>query len=749
MKKNLGVYIIVLLLTVVLTGTVTSRLASDVRDANWEKLLEALRDTDDPSSVIPLVSRKLEQSDGYGELGKLSWELISSALEKSKEISLFERIVERKWLQTEHGELIKIAGNTEDDQVRLNYLKRLNFISNRDNKEIPGLEEIISGIDRFINDKRTNYFNREVQKKEDVDLMVNEWSPLYPIACVYRARMIIWVHTNYGTPELDRVALSKALRLIRLGRIAFPGNRIIRMYLGEALLPDKHYPAVEGAPEWAVYQREGIERLADILEWWADYRMRDNAEYGGGWGDDCEMWRSWTPILIGFDSPKITWAQTFFSEEILNQPHLKGGYNNRIYDVEHTAEDVSDALTPMMHLDPDNPDWTRRAIRLAELMENLWTGVNERGFLQFKSTYISVDKVDSSREKACDTVYHPRAVQPALLYWQRTGDKRLGKLFTAWMDTWVDATARSERGKPAGLMPTAIHWPEGFIGGVGEDWWLPKNHHPRGYWLYGFPSAMSIMTKTLLLTYYMTGDEKYIEPIRTMAKFRLEYSNYPNPRELVEGSKTWCASRMDFIAETVAKYRLLTGNTDLDELLEKEEVPYIKYRLKGNENVLAEGLRKCAEALRINFPGFTSEVRYTDRVFRFPNIFRALEDEFLQFPVPNLQLLYSTVTGDPGNVDYFPLNAIRWLTPPRDIAALVSETAKDRFTAELFHFGNLSRPMTAELYLLDHGKYKFSILDKETGKQVTNELFEVKGARTQISFELPPRRLYTLNVRKR
>jgi len=86
-----------------------------------------------------------------------------------------------------------------------------------------------------------------------------------------------------------------------------------------------------------------------------------------------------------------------------------------------------------------------RALRLADLFEHLWTGVNERGHLQFKSTYFSVDKVDLREDRACDTVYHPRAVQPTLLLWQRTGDARLGRLFSAWMDTWVDAAARGAR----------------------------------------------------------------------------------------------------------------------------------------------------------------------------------------------------------------------------------------------------------------------------------------------------------------
>src|SRR5690606_27180665 len=126
-----------------------------------------------------------------------------------------------------------------------------------------------------------------------------------------------------------------------------------------------------------------------------------------------------------------------FSEALLSRPHMTAGYTNRLSDVEHTAEDSADSITPMMHLEPDAPAWRDRALGLAKMMETLWSGVNERGQRQFKSTYFSSEKVDETPQRACDTVYHPRAVQPPLLYWQRTGDPELGRLFTAWMDTWV------------------------------------------------------------------------------------------------------------------------------------------------------------------------------------------------------------------------------------------------------------------------------------------------------------------------
>ncbi len=237
------------------------------------------------------------------------------------------------------------------------------------------------------------------------------------------------------------------------------------MYLGRPIPSGTHYPKIDGAPEWAAYQREGLERLTDIIEWWIVHRMRADGQYGGGWGDDCEMWRWWTPILIGFEHPQINRAQARFSAALLSQPHMRLGYTDRMSDVEHTAEDTADAITPMMHIDPDNPDWSKRSARLVELMESLWTGRNERGFLQFKSTYFTAEKVDLAPNRACDTVYHPRVIQPALVRWQRTGDPKLTKLVSAWMDTWVDAAARDrawKTGRRYSHGDTLARWSSGW-----------------------------------------------------------------------------------------------------------------------------------------------------------------------------------------------------------------------------------------------------------------------------------------------
>jgi hypothetical protein len=318
------------------------------------------------------------------------------------------------------------------------------------------------------------------------------------------------------------------------------------------------------------------------------------------------------------------------------------------------------------------------------------------------------------------------------------------------MDTWVDATARAERGKSAGILPTAIHWPDGRVGGLDPNWWDPRNHSE--YTLYLFPSAMSMMMHTLLLTCHMTGDAKYLEPIRSMAKVRLDYLNAPPQDEPAPGTPAWCGARLEGVADVVAKYTLLTGRHDLDALLAREKSPYMRYRLDDDRKPLTEALTENTEALRINFPGYTSEVRYTDRVLRFPTLFAKngiMREAVPAIRVPNPALLYASVTGDPGTPEYFPMNAVRWLTPPRDIAALV-HCDRDKLHAELFHFGDKGRPMGAEFYLLQPGSYVLTLTVVESGgaRQIQRQEFAVTGPRTRVAFTLPSRKACLLHVER-
>ena len=647
--------------------------------------------------------------------------------------------------------LIQQAGNAADDSARLQILEQLQDLPGIDSGLRVDAERLADEIDRWIHSDSLGYFGREVLDTLAYDFQIATDSPLEPIARFYRGRMLTWVVLEHGgvnkDPAKRRRYFDKARADLEATVEAFPQNPIARMYLGEPIPPRKQYPAARDAPDWAVYQRESLERIVDIAEWWIENRSQPNGAYGGGWGDDCEMWRWQVPALIPFEDPKLAAAQARFSEALLAQPHMKGGYTSRMSDVEHTAEDTADVLTPMMHLEPRNDLWIQRALRIVELMETKWTGVNQRGFFQFKSTYFNVDGVDDNPARACDTVYHPRTIQPALLYWQRTGDARIEELVTRWMATWIDATARSESGKPAGIMPSAIHWPDGRVGGVTDQWWNPGNHHQES--LYLWPSALrqEMIPNTLLLSYHVTGDESYLEPLRSMAEIRMRHLENPPKVDPTPGSEAWCARQMDWLTGTLAKLRMLTGDREFDGFFEREQDPYMSFRLRGDRSALTSELRNLARLLRPNFEGFTSEVRYTDRVLSFPAIF--LEDFMFEqsvgnFALADLGLLYSTATGDPGGVGYFPLNAVRWLTPPREIAALVTDSGTRGLRAELFHFGKQDRSLAAEFYLLEPGRY--TLIVEDAGRELLQGEFVSDGKHARASFQLPPQRLCVVRV---
>ncbi len=574
-------------------------------------------------------------------------------------------------------------------------------------------------------------------------------SPLHPLWALYRGRMLIWRVIQSGpllrVKESREAYYGEARALLEEARRAFPENPVIPIYLGQPAPWTPPCPPDPQAPEWANLQREGLEKLADLIHWWIRERQLPDGQFGGGWGDDVEMWRWWTPILIAFDDPLVAEAQERLAQGIFRQPHLHHGFTARLTDVEHSNEDTTDTILPMMHLRPDDPLWTQRALRLADLMRERWTGTNQHGFLQFRSIYFSVDTVDPSPRTAFDTVYHPSVVQPTLLHWQRSHDPGLTRLLGGWLRLWVEATARSGDGKPAGVLPSTVRWPDGGFGTPGRPWFepFPASHNDA---LYNWPGATRLMTSTLLLAWHVTRDETYLAPLHSMAALRQRYPGRSGSAP--PGTEAWCARQMSgFLPDALAKYRFLSGDRRYDALLEDDASGYVRFRLTGDERGLVSALRRNAEAFRSNWEAYTSEMRWTDRVLSFTR-------NYLQYlpepapPPPAPEVLYAAATGDPGNPLVFPLNAVRWLTPPRALAARVTEASRSAFRAELFHFGPQSRSLSGELYLLAPGAYAVTVRPAEARDPLPArvEPLRVDSPRTRFSLALPPRKLVTVEV---
>ena len=96
----------------------------------------------------------------------------------------------------------------------------------------------------------------------------------------------------------------------------------------------------------------------------------------------------------------------------------------------------------------------------------------------------------------------------------------------------------------------------------------------------------------------------------------------------------------------------------------------------------------------------------------------------------------------------FPLNAVRWRTLARDIAALVTESSRASFAAELFHFGPQPRDLEAELFLLAPGDYRLILTAIGTDNATPHQqrVIHVEGPRVRVSLQLPARRLCLVKV---
>ncbi len=149
--------------------------------------------------------------------------------------------------------------------------------------------------------------------------------------------------------------------------------------------------------------------------------------------------------------------------------------------------------------------------------------------------------------------------------------------------------------------------------------------------------------------------------------------------------------------------------------------------------------------MSFNWPKFTDEVRYTDRVLAFPRGWPRTVATGLQRI--DTSLLYSTVTGDPGSVDHFPLNGARWHTLPRDFAVLVAENRRDRFAAELFHFGSAPRDLGVSLFTLEPGRYRWTLTALDDRVLTSDEHVLSPNART-LRFTLPARTGVRLSMEK-
>lgn len=650
--------------------------------------------------------------------------------------------------------LIREAGNASDEKKRANILQKLTALTDFSTQEKEVLKVLLDvsdrwgyGFEKYQNPEAEGnegsgylcgFFSRyKLDKRIFPDL--DEGNRLFPLVALAWSRILVALMIQNGeiveVEDTRRRYLAEISRLMNIAGKTFSENRLLKVYLGDYQPWGERVAPDPLAPDWANSQRMILEKLNYLIYWWIDHRQITGGQFGGGWGDDVEMWRSWIPVLLAFRDEKVIDSQRKLFEGLFRLSKMKKGYTSEFNDVEHTSEEYSDPLTCMIMLEPENKAWEDKALRVMDYIENLWTGTNEKGMVQFKSTWFSVEKVGGDVKGACDTPYHTRLVQPLMLIWQRTGNKRAGDFLKKWMTTWVEATFTEESGKPAGVIPASIHWPYGKPTGTGKNWWLPENSKTP----YDFPVQQEVMYECFLQTYAVTNDEYFLRPIRFAGEKLLAGSGKEAPSFYREGSLDWALSVLKGkLTNPLAKYKALTGDNRYDTLLQSPSGGYAVFLSNGDMGVLTSLFERLQNSLSLPEEFYTTEVRWTDRLFAFSSYFAYAHAQ--SPPRFSSVDLFGALTGNLGEYRTMPTIGVKWLTHATEIAIVTEVNKPDEFRAKLFHFGNTARKMGATFYQLKNGAYELFIDDVKKG----DSIFTVRER--GFSFQLPPRRLCTLRV---
>jgi tetratricopeptide (TPR) repeat protein len=278
------------------------------------------------------------------------------------------------------------------------------------------------------------------------------------------------------------------------------------------------YPAWAGMLEWA--------------EWFAKYKQTPGGTIGGGWGDDVEVVGSFG--YYGFTSQGASDLSEqvahklvegmWFNSEI--DPEL--GFCGAFTDAEHATEWTGNTVGMMCQLDYGNPVWIERAMKTGKLLRDHFTGYDKNGHRRFKSTWYSATEIGTGH-RAFDSWINYRGVRPATAVVRYNRNPTIGKIYTEIADAWVASSMSTDRGKPRGVIPANISFPEGLIGGVNSPNWWTTSHIPGsgGQDWPNSPAYKSYVFDVLVCAYNLTGDLKYIEPIKAEYELAAKYDNLP------------------------------------------------------------------------------------------------------------------------------------------------------------------------------------------------------------------------------
>ncbi len=552
-------------------------------------------------------------------------------------------------------------------------------------------------------------------------------SILYERALWYRGRLLYWLWLERGGAGEGRNAERDLTAMYQL----HPQDELVRMYNGEKIdNPDPFDNAEQGnAPDWAFYQWELSNRLKSVADWWVLEQQSENGEFGGKFGDDVEILRWWSPLILSGDETAYTgWKK--LADGVWNSSRIKDGYAKKPSDVEHSSEFISDTA-PLMVFFTDEQEYIDRLGYSSMHFQNLWSGFNDHGERFFKSAWFSSSEVEMEPPKNRDVAYNARATKAVRYFLWKTGDPQTRQALIEWADAWVNIAQSTSKGKPKWIIPPSVEFPSGIINGNEPTW-----YHANMFWDYFNWNGSSAILDQFLYTWTFTADSKYLEPLIQHLELVSRYKNQidQSRNTFEEGSEAWAAYTIGNSSNfwnVVESWRLLTHDQTYDELILEHGTPFIKYRITKNEQFLLDAMTPYLESVRYNEPMISTEAIHTDRVFiREP---RGREAGILQ----------GMITGFGVDESASPYIGVSWEKASRDISFLVTESDSSNIQIQLYSFSDTNEELTMRLWQLKTGEY---MLIKEGEGMKEEERIQVTKRGNRFTLNIEPKTLLNISI---
>jgi hypothetical protein len=550
-----------------------------------------------------------------------------------------------------------------------------------------------------------------------------EDNPLYERALWKRSKMLYWLNLEAGGySEFEKSAVGLKELLSR-----YPDDKLLQMYNGvnvDTPDPCDSLKPAQGAPEWSRLQYEALCRLRQEIKWWVNVRQAANGEFGGKLGDDVEILRGWPAAVLAGDTTALYgWKK--LADCIWESPNLYKGYSKKIYDVEHASEFISDS-TPELVFFTDDDKYIDRLKFSADYFTNLWTGIAANGRRYFKSAWFSSTELDMTPPKNRDVEMNTRAAKAVRYYAWKTGDKETINSLHEWALAWAEVSNDTAKGKPAGIVPASVSFPDVKINGDEPAWYNANMYWDYFNWKH---NAGTKMLDQFLFTYQLTGDTKLLEPLIKSLNLIKEYDGRA-AGEPAEGSAAWAVEELrssKSFWNSAEQYRFYSGDNSYNDLIMKYGTPYSQYRISGNVKFIEEALEKFLSEIRVNIPLRTQEVLHTDRVY-----------------YPGADYIKAMLTGDGTGEGTSPYYAVSWENTDSCFTALVDETGNQRLKVRIFSHADDPNTVTARLWQLKPGSYDLVL--SSGGKEIDKKNINLTKRGERIQLSIPAKSLVILEI---